>query len=241
MYIESKEEAVALVTELRSRMRSIKEVDVAVAPPFIFLPAVLKALKRSTIMVGAQAVSRYHASAHTGDISAAMLKDAGVSFVIVGHSERRAAGESDEIIQKQLAEVGDARLSAILCVGEKERDAAGDYFEVIKAQLASALTNISKKSLSKLVIAYEPVWAIGKSAEEAMKPTEVQETIIFIKKVITDMLGRSAANKIPILYGGSVEEVNAGALLTEGGVNGFLVGHASASVETFIPILKACK
>jgi triosephosphate isomerase len=170
-----------------------------------------------------------------------MLKDAGAAFVIVGHSERRAAGENDEIIKKQLNEVGEAKLRAVLCVGERVREESGEHFSVIKEQLRSALEGSSKKVFSKLVVAYEPVWAIGKQAADAMKPQEVQESTIFIKKSLTELLGREVAAKIPVLYGGSVEESNAAALLKEGGVNGFLVGHASASLETFLPILKACK
>lgn len=241
MYVEEPANAVEYAKSLRTKMRGLPNVIVGIAAPSIFIPEVSKALKRSPVDVGAQAVSRYHADAHTGDVSAKMVKNAGATFAIVGHSERRAMGETDDIIRTQVLEVGAAGLGVVLCVGERERDLAGDHFSFIKAQLSSALLNLPKKTISNLVIAYEPVWAIGKHASDAMSPQDIQETVIFIRKALTEILGRDAALKMYILYGGSVEAENAAAILKEGGVNGFLVGHASASLDTFLPILKACK
>ena len=240
MYVEDKEAAVAYAKTLRAKMRALPNVAVSIAPSFILIPAVAEALARSTVAVGGQATSRYHADAHTGDVSAKMLKNFGASFVIVGHSERRAMGETDEIVRRQIQEAGEAGLSAVLCVGERERDQGGEHFAFIKTQLSSALVGISKKSLRGMVIAYEPVWAIGKSAADAMKPQEIQESVILIRKIVTEILGREAALKIPVLYGGSVEESNATQILKDGGVGGFLVGHASVNLENFLPILKAC-
>lgn len=241
MYIESSEAAKLFARSLRAKLRSIPNVTVALAPPFILIPAVVDALKRSNINVGAQSVSRYHASAHTGDVSAKMLKAAGVSFVIVGHSERRALGETNEVVHTQVLEVADAGLPIVLCVGEPERDASGDHFGFIREQLKTALAGLPARAVSKLTIAYEPVWAIGKHASDAMKPQDVQEAMIYIKKVLIDLLERAPALKVPIIYGGSVEAENAAALLKEGGVAGFLVGHASSNLDAFISILKACK
>jgi len=241
MYVETPEQAESFAKGLRAKMRTLKGVDVALAPSFILIPAVAEALNRSTITVGAQAVSQYHANAHTGETSAKMIRAAGASFVILGHSERRALGETNEVVRTQVLEAGAAGLGIVLCVGEVERDIGGDYFAFIKAELTSALVNLPKKSLSKLVIAYEPVWAIGKSANDAMKPQDVHEAIIYIRKILTELFERLPAQRIPILYGGSVEAENAAALLKEGAVNGFLVGHASASLETFLPILNSCK
>lgn len=247
MYVETPEEAVAMARELRAKMRSLTHVEVALAPSFVLLPSVAEALARSAVAVGAQTLSASRGGSHTGDVSAAMLKAVGASFAIVGHSERRlpaqagGIGESNEIVRAQILEAADAKLGVVLCVGERERDLGGDHFTVIKEQLTSALTNLPKQALSKLVVAYEPVWAIGKSASEAMKPTDVHEAVIFIRKTLTAMLEPAVVRKIPIIYGGSVEAENASALLAEGGVSGFLVGRASTSLETFLPILKACK
>jgi triosephosphate isomerase len=125
-------------------------------------------------------------------------------------------------------------------VGETERLPDGSHFSYIAAQLSSALEGALPHA-AKMLVAYEPVWAIGKSATEAMQPSELEETVIFIRKTLADLLGRSDALKVPILYGGSVEGENAHALLTQGGVNGFLVGHASATLNSFVEILKACR
>ncbi len=241
MYVDTPLAAKAWAKTLRTKMRSLSFVEVAIAPSFVLLPHVVDALNRSTIKVGAQAVSSNHISAHTGEVSARMLKNVGASFVIVGHSERRALGETNEMVHAQILEADAAKLGIVLCVGEKERDAGGEHFAIIHEQLTSALAGLSPKSISKLVVAYEPVWAIGKTAADAMKPQDIQEVIIFIKKTLTGLFEPSAVKKITLLYGGSVEEANAAAILKEGIVGGFLVGHASANIENFLPILKACK
>ncbi len=241
MYIESPEEARAFAAALRKKGRAFNGVDVVLAPPHPLIPAVATALKGSSIKVGAQAASSFAGEKHTGEVSAPMLKQAGASFVIVGHSERRAAGESNAMVHEELRSVAAAGLTSILCVGEAERDAGGAHFSFVEAQLSSALKQIPKLSPSKLVIAYEPVWAIGKSAEDAMKPHDVREMSIFIKKTLTDMFERKIAMRVPLLYGGSVEPDNAHVLITEGNVNGFLVGHASAQLDSFMGILTRCK
>jgi triosephosphate isomerase len=169
-----------------------------------------------------------------------MLKAQGVSFAIVGHSERRAQGETDELVRAQLAAALAAGLTAILCVGETEREPDGSHWAQVANQIHRALHGITPVA-GRLIVAYEPVWAIGKSAAEAMRGEELEETAIFVRKIVSEALGREAMARVPILYGGSVEPENAGALIREGGINGFLVGHASADIDSFIEILKACK
>jgi triosephosphate isomerase len=215
-------------------------VSVVVAPAFPLIAPVAAALKGSSIHIGAQAVSSYIDEKRTGEVSAAILKHAGVSFVIVGHSERRATGETDELVRAQLHAAAKEGLVPVLCVGEQERDSGGHHFTTIARQLSAALGEKSAKNVKRLVVAYEPVWAIGKSAGEAMRPADLQETVIFIRKTLADILGRAVALRTAILYGGSVEGENAAMLIADGGVAGFLVGHASADVDTFLPILKAC-
>jgi triosephosphate isomerase len=239
MYLDSPEEANRFASSLRRKSRLFPGVDVVIAPPYTLLPIVVTALKGSQMRVAGQAISAFEGGAHTGSISASMLKRIGATHVIVGHSERRASGESAEDFRAQLRAANDAGLTAILCIGESERDTSGSYVSVITDQLTSALRGFPKTEAHRLVVAYEPVWAIGKSANDAMLPGELREMSIFIKKTLADMFERTAALKVPILYGGSVEPDNAHGLISEGDVAGFLVGHASAELDSFIEILKA--
>ena len=240
MYVESPLEAKTFITGLKRKLSKLTTVDVWVAPPAPFIFELAKSTKGGRIKVGAQSISAYE-GAHTGDVSASMLKSVGAQFTILGHSERRARGETNELVHDSLARAAQAGLIPVLCVGELERKEDGSHFAFIEEQLASALRG-SISLASKLVVAYEPVWAIGKTAADAMASQELEETAIFIRKTLADILGRNDALKIPILYGGSVEAENAPTLLAEGGVGGFLVGHASAQLKTFNDLLYAiCK
>jgi triosephosphate isomerase len=241
MYIEKSEEARGLALALRRKLRGLSGVDVFVAPPFTMLPAISSLLESSPIRVGAQTVSAHNDGKHTGEVSALTLKSSGAQFVIVGHSERRAAGDSDAAVRGQLERAIAAGLTPILCVGEERRSHDGEHFSFIEEQLNATLKNVPKNLLKKLIVAYEPVWAIGKSAEEAMKPADLEEMTIFIRKMLAELLDREAGLKVPVLYGGSVEAENAAQLVKEGGVNGFLVGRASAHAESFLAIIEACK
>lgn len=240
MFVESPEAAKKFATTLRKKSRAFEGAEAWVAPAFPLVTPVAAALKGSSIKVGAQTISAYAEGAHTGEVSARMLKASGASFCIVGHSERRAAGESDETIRAQLNAAISTGLTAILCVGEHEREPDGSHWQQVANQIHRALVGAVPLK-SKLVVAYEPVWAIGKSAEEAMKGEDVEETAIFIRKILSEAIGRDAALKVLILYGGSVESQNAAAIVKEGGISGLLVGHASADIGSFTEILKACK
>lgn len=241
MYIESPEEAHTFALTLRRKVRGLPGVEVWLAPPLLFVPDVAKVLDSSPVKVGAQRVAPYDNPQHTGATSAKMLKNVGALFAIVGHSERRAQGETEEKVRAELERVTEAGLAPILCIGETEREKDGEHVAVLERQLTTALDKLDAAALKKLVIAYEPVWAIGKRAENAIGPADLQEMVIFIKKILADLTDRSRALKVPILYGGSVEPENAAALMQEGGINGFLVGHASANLETFLPIINACR
>ncbi len=238
MYVTSPDAAKKFAGALRKRSRAWQGVDAWLAPAFPLVPSLAAALKGSAIKTGAQTVSAHAGGAHTGEVPAAMLKALGASFAIVGHSERRALGETDEQVRAQVHAALSAGLTAVLCVGETEREPDGSHWAQVVNQLHRGLHGLTPAA-GKLIVAYEPVWAIGKSAQEAMRGEELEETAIFIRKILSEALGREAMAKVPILYGGSVEPENAGALIREGGVNGFLVGHASADVDSFIGILKA--
>lgn len=239
MYVEDPEEAHAYALTLRRNVRGMTGVEVWLAPPFPLIPDVAKVLDSSPVRVGAQTLSSHTEGAHTGEVSAKTLKKVGALFALVGHSERRIAGDTQEIVHAQLERVIEAGLTPILCIGEREREHDGEHFGLLESQITSALGTIPKNSLKKLIVAYEPVWAIGKHASDAMKPSELQEMVIFIRKVLAETLDRAVALKTPVLYGAAVEAENAESLIKEGGVNGLLVGHASARVEQFLEIIKA--
>lgn len=265
MYVEKPDAALKFISALKRKSRSLAHVDLVLAPSYTLLGAVAAATKparsnsrsggNSFVRVAGQALSPYEDRAHTGGVSAAMLKAVGATWTIVGHSERRGApggaglpaqtGESNESVRAQVMRAQEEGLGVILCIGEAERDPSGTHFSVVAGQLASALqSGVAGKPgvvSSKLVIAYEPVWAIGKSSEDAMHPGDLREMVIFIRKTLADILGRPAGVRIPILYGGSVDATNAAPLLQEGDIAGFLVGRASADIDSFLELLAVCK
>jgi triosephosphate isomerase len=246
MYVNTPEDAKKFIASLRRKTRLFAGVDVIIAPSFTLLPLVATALKGSAIRTSAQSVSVFDTGAHTGEVAATMVKSFGATHSIIGHSERRSQGESEEMVRAQIKHATAAGLTVILCIGESERDQGGAYLNTIVTQLREALKEFpdrtgKKDSMPKLVVAYEPVWAIGKSAADAMKAPELREMSIFIKKTLAEHFERKAAMRIPILYGGSVEASNARALMEEGDVSGLLVGHASAEPDSFVEILTAVK
>ncbi len=243
MYIQTPEEALALAGALRRKARAFSGVEIIVAPPAPFVQAVAHHLQSSPILVAGQACSPFSDERHTGEVSAQMLKSAGAAFLLVGHSERRSLGRSDgedgETVALETQNTIQAGMRPIVCVGELQRDTSGSHFGIIATQLHESLRHI-KTFGSKVVVAYEPVWAIGKTAAEAMSAQDLQETVIFIRKTLADIFPRSTALKVPILYGGSVEKENAEVLLRDGGISGFLVGHASVDAQSIIDIVEIC-
>jgi triosephosphate isomerase (TIM) len=204
---------------------------IVACPPAIFLSGLQKLVKKARIILGAQDAFYESQGAFTGQIAIPMLKDVGVAYVIVGHSERRALGESNEVVGKKVGALLASGLTAIVCIGETARDTHGDYFTFIEAQLTAVLSQVKPAHLGRLVIAYEPVWAIGTGKHATAE--DVQEMKLFIQKVIADKVSRAAVSKVAVLYGGSVNADNAATLLEEGNVDGFLVGGASLKVSEF--------
>lgn len=224
---------------IRLSAKTLKNTDVIVCPPFPFVFPLSKLKTPKNLFLGTQNVFYEIKGAFTGEVSAGMIKDLGIKFSVIGHSERRAMGETNEIVRKKMAAAFDAGLTPILCIGEKERNKEGSHLAFIKSQIKECLSGLQKKHLVGVSIAYEPIWAIGKSYKEAMSPTDIHETVLFIKKVITELFGKDIADGSRILYGGSVEPENAGDIMQYGNIDGFLVGHASLVPERFSTILKA--
>lgn len=225
-----------LFLDIRTRLGNRpRKTHVVVAPPLPFISELEQLAPSKRIEIAAQDVFYEKSGAHTGEVSVSMLKSVGVSYVILGHSEMRARGESDYDINADTLAALRSGLTAIVCVGEKLRDSHGSHFTFVETQLSAALADVPKTKLSQLVIAYEPVWAIGTGKNAT--PEDVQEMKLFIQKVLADRFGRSVASKVGILYGGSVTKKNAKILLENGEVDGFLIGGASLRPAEFVQIV----
>lgn len=236
---EALEEAKKVFNAARLTAKLLKNTDLAVCPPSPFIFPLFKLTRPKNAHLGIQNIGSETKGAFTGEVSASQAKDAGAKFAIVGHSERRAMGETNEMIKKKLQIAFDSGITPILCIGEKNRDREGTHLDLIKNQVRECLAGLQKKNLVGILIAYEPIWAIGRSYKEAMSPTDIHETVLFIKKVIGESFGRDIALSVRILYGGSVEQESALAIMEHGNVDGLLVGHASLVPEQFSAILKA--
>ncbi|MDD3531637.1 MAG: triose-phosphate isomerase [Candidatus Pacebacteria bacterium] len=216
---------------------SSSHASIVLAPPAPLLGA-LAAGNKSKVAFAAQDVSRASGGAHTGEVSARSYATVGATYAIVGHSERRTAGDTDTIVAEKLAMALTHGLTPILCIGETERDGEGKYLSVVREELTLALTPLTHKERTKVIIAYEPLWAIGKTASAAIGPNDLSEMVLYIHKVLAELLpGKNSARAL-VLYGGSVEPDNAKALIENSGINGFLVGHASVEPDAFSLLAK---
>ncbi len=234
----TKDAAKRLAQEVKKAIQRVKDVDVVLAPSHLHLESVRGVQNGSAVFqLGIQNVHHEKLGAHTGEVSLPMVKDFGVSHVIIGHSERRKDGETDEMIERKVGAVIKSGLTVVLCVGELERDHSAHYFTHIESQIRSALKGIPRAKLPQVVIAYEPVWAIGTG--KTPTPEDVHEMKLFIEKTLSDIYGRNLAQKVRILYGGSVNTKNAGELYQGGSVHGFLVGGASLTAAEFVGIVKS--
>ncbi|MBA7633098.1 Triosephosphate isomerase [subsurface metagenome] len=228
-------QAVKLVNEMRQGLDEIAHVDKVICPPFISLAAVGEVIKGSSIKLGAQNVYFEEKGAYTGEISPLMLADL-CEFVIIGHSERRQYfNETGEIVNKKIQAALKVGLKPILCVGERlEENEAGRTEEVVAEQLRSALASVDY--LNGLIIAYEPVWAIGTG--KAATGKQANETIGFIRRTISEKYGKEIAQDLRILYGGSVTADNAAEFINQPEIDGALVGGASLKADQFLSIVR---
>lgn len=212
---------------------------VMVAPSYLHLGEVKRVLKKPYRMC-AQDVFPGEGGPHTGCVSARMLLAQGVTSSIVGHSERRAQGETNDMVGEKTRALVALGMMPIICVGETDRDHHGKYYSYVEAEVRAALLGVTKKQLANIVIAYEPVWAIstGDGKGQTATAEHAHEMKLFIQKVLVELYGRPAALAVPIIYGGSVNAENADDLMKNGAIDGFLVGGASLKVDTFISIIK---
>jgi triosephosphate isomerase len=233
-------EAVSVVKALKSSIADVKDVDVLICPTFTALYAVNNEVKGSNINIGAQNLFWEPKGAFTGEISPSMVKATGCSYVLIGHSERRQYfGETNETVNKKTKAAVAAGLIPVVCVGEtlKERE-ENVTFKVIEKQIKEGLAGLTAEQAAIIVIAYEPVWAIGTG--KTATPEQAQEVHAFARKVYGQMYG-DASQKIRILYGGSVSPTNVSELMKQPDIDGGLVGGASLEVESFTKLVKYSK
>jgi triosephosphate isomerase len=232
-------EAESFAVSLRGELDDLSHCDLVIYPPFPFIHAVAKALDGTGVSVGAQDLFWEEEGAFTGEISGWMIRDVGGNCVLVGHSERRSVfGESDEVIARKLRAALASDLRPTLCVGEKLQDReAGKASSIVGLQLDSALRDLTREEAVRLVIAYEPVWAIGTG--RTATPKDAVEMHTFIRRFIAEKFGEDTAGSVRIQYGGSVKPENASDLLENTEIDGALIGGASLRLDKFIAIAKA--
>lgn len=236
------EKAKEIFNGIKRSAIKLKKTETVICPPFLYLNTLGHPMSKSKhgLKLGAQDVFYDdEVKARTGEISVEMLKNFGVKYVIIGHSERRALGETDEIINKKILTALEAGLKAVFCVGEKERDVDGKYFDFIRRQITEGLKNINQDLLKNLIIAYEPSWAI--SGGKNLNPDDAESVlraVLFVKKTLLPIAGDDLARGMTVIYGGSVSAETAGEFLAKGGVSGLLVGQKSLDPEEFGKILK---
>lgn len=235
-YVATAREAERIIKKA-AQIKIKKGTVVAVCPPFVFLDAVKKKMGSMT-RLGAQDVFWKESGPYTGAITADMLKALGVGIVIIGHSERRQHFlESDDIIRKKVEAALAAGLEVIICVGEREREDKKAVPELVGEQVRAALAGISKGMLSRVIIAYEPIWAIGTGVSDT--PNDALSAAIYIRKVVSEMFGAAQAIMLKVLYGGSVDSFNIRDFILQEGIDGVLVGRASADKEEFSKMLSS--
>lgn len=232
-------EAKTILGQLSRNRLIYKKVSLFIAPPQPYFEIVSLRTKGFARLVS-QDMPDFYQGTYTGTVTLDILKSFGVRAAIIGHSESRARGETNEMVSQKTKIALRAGIIPIVCVGESSRDDEGEHFEFLREQLKFSLACLKRKSdLSRLILAYEPVWAIGKRAKSAIGPDDLSETVIFLRKILTDMFGRVAADRVNILYGGSVEPGNASALMKGADIKGFLVGRASLNSKDFLDIAKS--
>lgn len=232
------QESVKLASDLKSLVGNVADRDILVCPPFTAIAKVSEELRDSEIMVGGQNLFWEEKGAYTGEVSAQMLKSTGATCVLIGHSERRQYfGETNETVNKKLKTALSHGLIPIVCVGEtlEERE-SNKMLSVIESQVKGGLKELTNEQMEKAVVAYEPVWAIGTG--KTATPEQAQEVHAHIRTLLTSMFGKETAQKVRILYGGSVTPDNIKILMDKEDIDGGLVGGASLKADSFAKIVK---
>lgn len=236
----TREEATKWLKKISGEVSRVKNTEVIICAPFLYIERLRKIGRK--VQIGAQDAFWGDVGPFTGEVSPEMLYNLGVQHVILGHSERRAMGETDVVVNKKIKSALALGLVPIVCVGESERDDNHEHFNTVKMQVRECLKGIPKNSLSKIIIAYEPVWALSSTPNRRdATPEDSLEMTIFIRKVLADLSSAAIVSSVRVIYGGSVNERDAGGFLEHGGVDGLLPGKASLDPKKFGAIVKICE
>ncbi|MDO4638289.1 MAG: triose-phosphate isomerase [Leptotrichia hongkongensis] len=232
-------EAAQFFNELKPLVADVKNAGIVIGAPFTALETATRETAGSNIKIAAENMNAKESGAYTGEVSPLMLKDLGVEYVILGHSERREYyHETDEIINEKVKSALAHDLKPILCIGEKlEEREAGTTNDVVKTQITGGLKDVTAAEMANVVLAYEPVWAIGTG--KTATPEQAQEVHAFIRGLLTDLYGKEVAENVTVQYGGSMNDANAADLIAQTDIDGGLVGGASLIPEKFAVIIKA--
>jgi triosephosphate isomerase len=238
MFPSSPVEATKIARGVAKHVRTLVRAKVVLCVPSLYVPQLVAITAKSKLKIGGENAAIVDEGALTGETSPKALHACGASHVILGHSECRHAGETNELIAQKVVGALRNKLTVILCVGEKERDQHGGYFNEVSTQLRASLEGCPKTAAKNLIIAYEPIWAIGSQAVRVATPADFREMSILIRRTLTEYFGKKDAFAIPILYGGSVDDRNAEGFLKEGEADGLLIGRVSLDPEKFGAIIK---
>lgn len=232
----NEKEAINIFKTFKEQKYNSTNTTIVFCPPFVFLKTLKEMYMGSKIFFGAQDIFWKKEGSFTGEISADMIKGLGGRFVITGHSERRALGENNEMVAQKTKQALKEGFHTVLCVGEPDRDDHGNYLHFIKEQIEDSLRSTSRTLVKNLIVAYEPIWAIGKG-KKAMTPDDLHRMALYVKKTLIAMYGKKIGSAVPIIYGGSVDSDNARDIVYEGLVDGLLVGRASLNAYEFSKII----
>ncbi len=235
-YVQSLKEAKKLFKDIEKGLPRELGATVVVCPPTPFLHTLAGSYRGERVAFGTQNIF-FEGDAHTGEVTGSMLRSIGAEYVIVGHAERRSLGEDNALVAKKVGAALDHGLTPIVCVGERSRDKDGNYFHELEQGVLESLALVEEKSLKKVIIAYEPVWAIGAPLPPAGRT--VRESLIFIRKTLAEKFDRRVALSTRIIYGGAVNEEAARTLLDESEADGFLLGRASVNADAFTAIVRS--
>jgi len=234
-------EAASFARDLKIKTISINKTEIIICPPYIAIAPAYEILKESRVKIGAQNVHWEPSGAFTGEISAEMIEQSGCKYVIIGHSERRQYfGETDQSVNNKIKQSLTTSLYPIVCIGETlQQREAGKMKDIVKTQITAGLSGISVEQMKRLVLAYEPVWAIGTGVTAT--PSQAEEVHHFIRELLAELFNSTIADSTPILYGGSVKPDNVKELLSQNNIDGGLIGGASLKVDSFVELIKTAE